>query len=123
MTGSNWWTARIANAVRCVPPQNKPTPAEIKHLPPVSHRADREHAQPARASLRWARSRMTASAMRWARRKPHIRSATAMRTRSAKLTLIASYHCSRYNTNTGVLTEAMFDAVVKQAKISAMPAI
>jgi uracil-DNA glycosylase len=39
------------------------------------------------------------------------------------LTLISSYHCSRYNTNTGVLTEAMFDAVVKQAKIAAMPAI
>ena len=39
------------------------------------------------------------------------------------LTLVSSYHCSRYNTNTGVLTEAMFDAVVKQAKIAAMPMI
>jgi uracil-DNA glycosylase len=37
--------------------------------------------------------------------------------------LIASYHCSRYNTNTGVLTEEMFDSVVKQAKLAAMPAI
>jgi uracil-DNA glycosylase len=36
---------------------------------------------------------------------------------------VSSYHCSRYNTNTGVLTEAMFDAVVKEAKIAAMPAI
>jgi uracil-DNA glycosylase len=45
------------------------------------------------------------------------------RHRTDRLTLIASYHCSRYNTNTGVLTEAMFDAVVKEAKIAAMPQI
>jgi len=28
-----------------------------------------------------------------------------------KLRVFASYHCSRYNTNTGVLTTAMFEAV------------
>jgi hypothetical protein len=33
-----------------------------------------------------------------------------------KYTLLSSYHCSRYNTNTGVLTTPMFEAVVKQAK-------
>jgi uracil-DNA glycosylase len=38
-----------------------------------------------------------------------------------KVSLIASYHCSRYNTNTGVLTEGMFDEVVKLAKLVAMP--
>jgi uracil-DNA glycosylase len=32
------------------------------------------------------------------------------------LTLADSYHCSRYNTNTGRLTEAMFQAVVGQAR-------
>ncbi len=40
-----------------------------------------------------------------------------------KIALVASYHCSRYNTNTGVLTEEMFDAAVKRAKIAAMPQI
>jgi uracil-DNA glycosylase len=38
-----------------------------------------------------------------------------------RLTLVSSYHCSRYNTNTGVLTEAMFDEAVKRAKLAAMP--
>jgi uracil-DNA glycosylase len=32
------------------------------------------------------------------------------------LTLISSYHCSRYNTNTGVLTTKMFEDVVAKAK-------
>jgi uracil-DNA glycosylase len=33
-----------------------------------------------------------------------------------KFTLISSYHCSRYNTNTGVLTPEMFEDVVEKAK-------
>jgi uracil-DNA glycosylase len=33
-----------------------------------------------------------------------------------RVTLISSYHCSRYNTNTGVLTTEMFEAVVGEAK-------
>jgi uracil-DNA glycosylase len=33
-----------------------------------------------------------------------------------KFQLISSYHCSRYNTNTGVLTTEMFEAVVAKAK-------
>ena len=42
---------------------------------------------------------------------------------TGRVTLISSYHCSRYNTNTGVLTAKMFDEVVKRAKIAAMPQI
>jgi uracil-DNA glycosylase len=33
-----------------------------------------------------------------------------------KVTLLSSYHCSRYNTNTGVLTAAMFRAVFAAAR-------
>jgi uracil-DNA glycosylase len=35
------------------------------------------------------------------------------------LALFASYHCSRYNTNTGVLTAAMFDRIIKRTKKAA----
>jgi uracil-DNA glycosylase len=35
------------------------------------------------------------------------------------VTVLASYHCSRYNTNTGVLTQAMFDTVMAAAKEAA----
>jgi uracil-DNA glycosylase len=35
---------------------------------------------------------------------------------SAPLTLLDSYHCSRYNTNTGVLTPQMFRDVIAQAR-------
>jgi uracil-DNA glycosylase len=36
-----------------------------------------------------------------------------------KFTLVSSYHCSRYNTNTGVLTTQMFEDVVETAKKAA----
>ena len=36
-----------------------------------------------------------------------------------KIKLISSYHCSRYNTNTGVLTTEMFESVVGKAKKAA----
>ena len=38
-----------------------------------------------------------------------------------KVTLFDSYHCSRYNTNTGVLTPDMFDAVFAAARAISMP--
>jgi uracil-DNA glycosylase len=40
--------------------------------------------------------------------------------RDRTITLVASYHCSRYNTNTGVLTEKMFDEAVALAKSAAI---
>ena len=38
---------------------------------------------------------------------------------SDDLALVASYHCSRYNTNTGVLTPEMFDSALRAAKAAA----
>ena len=112
----------ITNAVRCVPPQNKPTPAEIKTC-----RTFLTATIAAMPSLRavFALGKIahdsvcdTLGVKKSAH--PFKHGATYQ---IGKIALVSSYHCSRYNTNTGVLTEAMFDAVVKQAKIAALHAL
>ena len=112
----------ITNAVRCVPPQNKPETGEIKTC--------RQFLSATIAALPHLRAILalgkiahdsTCDALGAKKSKHPFGHATAYQI--GALTLISSYHCSRYNTNTGVLTEAMFDAVVKQAKIAAMRAL
>lgn len=49
---------RIANAVRCVPPQNKPLPVDIAHLLAVFHRHHRGDAPSARRRAAWNASLM-----------------------------------------------------------------
>ncbi len=102
---------RIANAVRCVPPQNRPLSAEIRRCNPflaaeiaalprlrailalgtVAHRAvlDALGLRPAAAGFAHG----------------------ALHRLQNGLILADSYHCSRLNTNTGRLTEAMFRSV------------
>ena len=112
----------ITNAVRCVPPQNKPTPAEIKTCLSflASEIASMPHLRAILALGKIAHDSVcdTLAAKKSAHPFGHGKSY-----RIGKLQLISSYHCSRYNTNTGVLTAKMFDSVVKQAKIAAMPAL
>ncbi len=110
----------ISNAVRCVPPQNKPTPVEIKTCRPflAGQIASLPHLRVILALGKIAHDSVcdTLGVKKSAHPFGHGKVYEI-----GKLKLIASYHCSRYNTNTGVLTEKMFDAVVKQAKIAAMP--
>ena len=103
---------RITNAVRCVPPQNKPTPAEIttcrtflvasleemKNLRAIVALGRIAHESVVRA----LGSKL--SAMPFAHGAVH---------EAGGLRLYDSYHCSRYNTNTGVLTPKMFKDVFK----------
>ena len=100
--------ARVTNAVHCVPPENKPTPAEIntcreaflaKRLPAmpkltaivmlgrISHDS----------TIRALGQKLSAYPFRHGARHD-VRG----------IALFDSYHCSRYNTNTGVLTPTMF---------------
>jgi len=110
---------RIANAVSCVPPANKPLPTEIKTCRRFLQGQIAEMPQlKAVLTLGQIAHDSVRSALGIARNAhPFAHSA---RHQTEKLTLIASYHCSRYNTNTGVLTAEMFDRVVAMAKAAAL---
>ena len=112
----------ITNAVRCVPPENKPLPAEIKTCRQFLFTliAGMPHLRAILALGKIAHDSVCDALSASKRENPFKHGA---RYRIGRINLIASYHCSRYNTNTGVLTEAMFDEVVKRAKMAAMPAL
>ncbi len=100
----------ITNAVRCVPPANKPTPAEIRTC--NAFLANQIAALPrllAIVALGRIAHDATLDALK-ERRAAH-RFAHGARHRLGPLQLFDSYHCSRYNTNTNRLTPAMFEAV------------
>jgi len=113
---------RITNAVRCVPPENKPTPQEIATCRPF---LSATIAEMPRLCALLALGRVA-----------HETVVTALDVRRsefpfshgrvhafASLMLFDSYHCSRYNTNTGVLTLQMFKDVLAKirAAIDATP--
>ncbi len=113
--GLRLWNCRITNAVKCVPPENKPLPAEIKRcnaylraelnhlskdcillvLGTIAHRAVLQALDLRAATYPFAHGAQHALPNGWR--------------------LLDSYHCSRYNTQTGRLTTQMFDAVVHKA--------
>ena len=117
---------RITNAVRCVPPENKPTPAEQKTC--------RGFLTAEIAALTSLRGILALGAI------AHNAVLSALGVRKVlypfkhaavysfedkldkPLTLTASYHCSRYNLNTGVLNEAMFHLALKSAITATRPA-
>jgi uracil-DNA glycosylase family 4 len=108
--------ARITNAVRCVPPENKPTTAEIATC--------RNFLAPAIAEMPHLRAVIALG------RIAHDTTVVALGERRAAaafghgrvhaiggLRVFDSYHCSRYNTNTGVLTPQMFRDVFAKVRV------
>jgi uracil-DNA glycosylase family 4 len=106
---------RIGNAVRCVPPQNKPLPVEINTC--------RQFLIATIAAMPKLRAIVALG------RIAHESTLKALGVRSAAapfahgavhkagaLQLYDSYHCSRYNTNTGVLTPKMFRDVFAKVR-------
>jgi uracil-DNA glycosylase family 4 len=104
----------IANAVRCVPPENKPTPPRSGPAGSFWSRTARQ--RPPRAYLALGRIAHDSLLTALGERPRSSPSPMAPSTRLAGgAVLFDSYHCSRYNTNTGVLTTAMFEDVVGRA--------
>lgn len=103
---------RITNAVKCVPPENKPTPAETK----ICRSSFLVHEIAALKNLK---------AILALGQIAHVAVLDTLKVKRAAApfghgsehrmpngtTLFSSYHCSRYNTNTGRLTETMFHSV------------
>jgi len=136
---------RITNAVRCVPPENKPEPSEIKQcnnflkneiaamprlkiilsLGLVSH-----NAALMAFGLKASYAKFAHGAVHSLVPPPaggrlgggHVETLTVQRPlpnsppNGEGIRLLNSYHCSRYNINTGRLTQAMFDEVIKQVR-------
>ncbi len=112
----------ISNAVRCVPPQNKPTPQEsnicrqflierIKQMPNL------------KAVLALGKiahdSALKALGYKMSAAKFAHGAQAALDGPHGPLALVDSYHCSRYNTNTGRLTAGMFEDAMSRAKTAA----
>ncbi|WP_291204499.1 uracil-DNA glycosylase [Hyphomonas sp.] len=111
--------ALITNAVRCVPPENKPVGEEINTCRPFLQ--SRLAALPKLKVIVCLGKISHDSTLRALGLKlgPHpfghgTRYQVSVSGRP--VTLLSSYHCSRYNTNTGRLTAEMFEAVFASAK-------
>jgi uracil-DNA glycosylase len=101
----------ITNAVRCVPPENKPTPAEIATCRPfLTERIASIGSLRAIVVLGRIAHDSTLTAL-GARKAAFPFAHAARHEMRPGLTLFDSFHCSRYNTNTGKLTPEMFRAV------------
>jgi len=101
---------RVTNAVRCVPPENKPDPPEIAACRPF---LAAEIAGMARLRVILALGAIAHGTVLGAlqQRKSAFPFKHGALHELPDLLLADSYHCSRYNTNTGVLTSEMFEAV------------
>ncbi|MFZ2099555.1 MAG: uracil-DNA glycosylase [Oricola sp.] len=102
----------ITNAVRCVPPENKPTSAEIntcrRFLSATIGRFENLHTIVTLgkiahdSTVRALHGRLAAHPFKH-----------CAKTKIHDISIVSSYHCSRYNTNTGVLTPEMFEQVFR----------
>ena len=111
---------RITNAVRCVPPENKPTPEEIATCRQflAATVANMPRLSAVLALGRIAHDSLVAAL--GARRSEYPFTHGGVHA-IGSLKLFDSYHCSRLNTNTGVLTPKMFQDVIEKIRANLVP--
>ena len=107
---------RITNAVKCLPPENKPTPEEITTC--NRYLKVELEALPAGTVVLALGAIAHTAVVKALRLKPgaHKFAHAAEHRLPVDRVLLNSYHCSRYNTQTRRLTTAMFSAVVRRAR-------
>jgi uracil-DNA glycosylase family 4 len=106
--------AVILNAVKCLPPQNKPEPAEIAHCRPFLE-ASLAALPKVRVIIALGQIAHVAAARALGLKPSQTKFAHGAEHRAGALTLLSSYHCSRYNQNTRRLDAAMFEGVFERA--------
>jgi len=107
---------RVTNAVKCLPPENKPTPAETRNCNSFLRA---ELARHARVKVILALGRIAHDAVLDAAGVPRSRhrfAHAALHALDGDRQLLDSYHCSRYNTQTRRLTPQMFYEVLQRAQ-------
>jgi uracil-DNA glycosylase len=99
--------ARITNAVRCAPPENKPSPAEVETCRAFL-KATIAEMQNLRAVVTLGRISHESTVAALGHRRSAAPFGHGTSHDIGRLRIFVSYHCSRYNTSTGVLTPKMF---------------
>ncbi len=112
---------RITNAVKCVPPQNKPLGAEVNTCNRFLRRELQGLPDGALVLALGAIAHNAVLKALGLRQKDHRFGHNALHELPGGLQLLDSYHCSRYNTQTGRLTAEMFEAVIERARTLAGP--
>ncbi len=111
---------RISNAARCVPPENKPTTVEINtcrdFLKATIAEMTNLKAIVALGAIAHASVLTAFAAKKSAMPFKHGGKNMLPHLGSGEIALFSSYHCSRYNTNTGVLTTDMFRDVFAKVR-------
>ena len=107
--------AVIVNAVKCLPPANKPEPVENRDVPELLRGCAGRASECSSPACPWPdRARRCSASARSSAHKHQVRTRRRSSAPDGRV-LLSSYHCSRYNQNTGRLDRPMFETVFERA--------